>query len=1012
MRAMQNRFQIKLFFLAFLFGGVTIGYSQQKNYLPYVNPFIGTGGHAHTFPGACYPFGMMQLSPDTRLTGWDGCSGYHYSDSIIYGFTHTHLSGTGCSDYGDILLMPITDKKLHTRPCDTIGSILENFSSSFSHKQEKASPGYYSVILKDENIKAELTVSKYSGIHRYIYSKEDRCGIILDLHHRDKVLNSEFNWVSDTEVCGYRESQAWAKDQWVYFDIRFSKPYNAFSIFENNGSTSVEDAKKPYTSKKYGTDLKISFGFSRVDTILVKIGISALSIENAKQNLEHDIPAWDFDGTLKKTQKAWNDYLNKIEVTSKNDSLLTTFYTALYHTAIHPSLYTDVNGQYRGRDMKIHTTTADNPVYTVFSIWDTYRALNPLFTIIDSSKERQFIQTFLRQYEQGGSLPVWELSANETNCMIGFHSVSVIYDAYQKGIKGFDANEALTAMEHSADADVRGLPALRQYGYIPADKSSESVSQTLECGYDYWCVAQMAKSLGKMDDYKKYIELAQGYKNVYNPENGFMQGRANGAFVKPFDPKSVTFNYTEANAWQYNFYVPHDMNGFIDLHGGKEKLATMLDSLFTTSSKTTGSIQPDITGMVGQYAQGNEPSHHIAYLYNYVGQPWKTAEYVHKLEKLYTNSPDGICGNDDCGELSAWYVMSAMGMYQVCPGDGQFELVDPLFDTVKIHLESGKTFIISSEEGMVGDDNIESVTLNKNDYKNSFLRYSDLMNGGTLNYTFTKTNKISDWGTGNNNVPADSILSVDKINPQPYFEYSNATFNDSVLVKIKSFTPTDTILYTNCHIQELGRKDCRRIPETRPIHYSHPFYINTTDTIRFSLYKKGGHQSILTDTPPIYFTKIPKGRKIKILSKVNSQYTAGGPQALIDFQHGSSDFRLGAWQGYQYTNFEAVVDLGKVEDIKNVSAEFLQDALSYIYMPTYVDFSVSTDSIHFTPVAHIVNTVADTDKTPVIKTMGKDIPLQKVRYVKIFAKNYGKLPPWHPGYGDEAFIFIDEIEIK
>ncbi|HWY97446.1 MAG TPA: GH92 family glycosyl hydrolase [Bacteroidia bacterium] len=791
---MQNKFRIKLFLPAFLSLGIISGYSQQKNYLPYVNPFIGTGGHAHTFPGACYPFGMMQLSPDTRLTGWDGCSGYHYSDSIIYGFSHTHLSGTGCSDYGDILLMPIS-KEITYFPKSSVFIAIGDYSSLFSHKDEKASPGYYSVILKNGNIKAELAVGQYAGIHRYTYTKDSICKILLDLNHRNKIISSEFHKISDTEVCGYIETTAWAKDRKVYYDIRFSKPLSDYWVFKDHEWQDHLHVPRPKDMS--GTDIQAIFSFGNSSNIILsKIGISAVSIENAKENLEQDIPAWDFDGTLKKTQKTWNDYLNKIEVTSKNDSLLTTFYTALYHTAIHPSLYTDVNGQYRGRDMKIHTTTAGNPVYTVFSIWDTYRALNPLFTIIDSSKERQFIQTFLRQYEQGGSLPVWELSANETNCMIGFHSVSVIYDAYQKGIRGFDANEALTAMEHSADADVRGLPALRQYGYIPADKSSESVSQTLECGYDYWCVAQMAKALGKTNDYEKYIGLSQGYKNVYNPENGFMQGRANGAFVKPFDPKAVTFNYTEANAWQYNFYVPHDMNGFIDLHGGKEKLATMLDSLFTTSSKTTGSIQPDITGMIGQYAQGNEPSHHIAYLYNYVGQPWKTAKYIHKIEKLYTNSPDGICGNDDCGELSAWYVMSAIGMYQVCPGDGQFELTSPLFDTIKIHLESGKTFVISSEKSMVGDDCIESSTLNKKDYSNSFLRYTDLMKGGTLNYTFTKVNRLSAWGTGNN-VPKDfdSIPGYEKIVTAPYFENGETVFTDSILISLHTLSANETVRY-------------------------------------------------------------------------------------------------------------------------------------------------------------------------------------------------------------------------
>jgi len=972
----------------------------QKNYTQYVNPFIGTGGHAHTFPGACYPFGMMQLSPDTRVEGWDGCSGYYYADTIIYGFSHTHLSGTGCSDYGDILIMPLSKVPVgnHGIPA-TIG----DFSSPFSHKDETATAGYYSVKLKNGDIKVDLTVGQYAGIHRYVFTKDDNCRIIVDLKHRDQVLSSELKWVSDTEVCGYRESRAWAKDQWIYFDIRFSKPVINKQLFRNDTAVNfISDVKSKNT--------KMLFGFKHSDTILVKVGISGVSEENARENLVHDIPGWDFNGTLKKTQKAWNDYLKKIEVSSKDKDLLTTFYTALYHTGIHPSLYTDVNGEYRGRDNKTHTASGFN-MYTIFSLWDTYRALHPLYTIIDSSKDRQFILTFLKQYEQGGMLPVWELSANETNCMIAYHSVSVIYDAYQKGIRGFDANEALQAMEHSADANVRGLPALRQYGYIPADKSSESVSQTLECGYDDWCVAEMADALGKKDDYKKYIQLAQGYMDVFNPNNGFMQGRENGRFFVPFDPREVNFNYTEANGWQYSFYVPQDMNGFIALHGGKENLARKLDTMFTTTSVMTGRQQPDITGMIGQYAQGNEPSHHIAYLYDYVGQPWKTAEYVHKIEKFYTNTPDGICGNDDCGALSAWYVMSAMGMYQVCPGDGQFELTTPLFDTVKIHLENGKTFTITAYDWEHSSGDVESATLNGSDYKNSFLRYTDLMSGGTLSYKFTLTNLLSDWGTSGN-VPRTYILEADRTWPQPYFEYGNATFTDSMKITAKQYGSNDSIYILFKYIDSIGNSMIASEP------YKGPYYIHESWMLDLAVAKNGKELNKLfsdgfsNTLDFINFTKIPKGRTIKVLSKPNSQYTAGGPGALIDYQHGSADFRLGAWQGYQYQDFEAVVDLGKIETVHEVNAEFLEDAMSWIFMPTYVDFSVSTDSIHFTPVAHVDNTLPDTTLVPTIETLGKKIPEQKVRYVKVFAKNYGKLPKWHLGYGDDAFIFIDEIEIK
>ena len=1004
------------FFL--LFTASSCSQTQKNLIIPYVNPFIGTAGHAHTFPGACYPFGMMQLSPDTRLTGWDGCSGYYYADDTIYGFTHTHLSGTGISDYGDILLMPISDEYFFG---DTsANTYIGNYLSEFSHKDEKASPGYYSVILKRGNIKAELTVGERVGIHRYIYEKKT-CEILLDLKHRNNVISSELKIVSDTEVCGYRETRAWTKDKIIYFDIRFSKPIVKRESFKNDlllQNPYGDDTIPTLNRDMKGENLKAIFNFMFKDTIIVKVGISAVSVENAKENLVHDIPGWDFDGTLKKTQQAWNDYLNKIEVSTKTDSLLTTFYTALYHTAIHPSLYTDVNGQYSGRDNQIHTAKGFE-MYTVFSLWDTYCALNPLWTIIDTAMTRQFILSFLKQYEQGGALPVWELSANETNCMIGYHAVSVIWDAYQKGMRGFDANEALAAMEHSADHYDRAHNLLEQYGYLPSDKCSESVSQTLECSYDDWCIAEMAKALGKTEDYNKYIALAQSYKNVFNPNNDFMQGRSNGAFVKPFDPRAVTFNYTEGNAWQYNFYAPQDMSGLIDLYGSREKLAMKLDTLFTTTSVTLGMQLPDITGMIGQYAQGNEPSHHIAYLYNYAGQPWKTQEYVRKIENLYTNQPDGICGNDDCGALSAWYVMSAMGLYQVCPGDGQFELTDPLFDTVKIHLENGKTFEIVAPHPhtLRGYKDIVEAKLNGVKYYKSYLKYTDLMKGDNLRLAHGDDMGLDEiapegWGM-EKNVPVDSIPQKDQIIPQPYLEYESSIFTDSLEIVAKSYNPLDTTLIFRIMVDSAGNRK-----ETALCPGNIPFYISESCSLGCSI--KRGKSTVpdywgrdLSDTLlPYYFSKIPKGRKIKVLSKANSQYTAGGQGALLDYQYGASDFRLGKWQGYQYQDFEAVVDLGKIETISEVGANFLQDVMSYIIMPTYVDFSVSTDSIHFTPVAHIANTLADTVKTPTIKDFTQKITTQKVRYVKVFAKNYGKLPLWHPGYPDSAFIFIDEIEIK
>ena len=942
-----------------------------------MNPFVGTALHGHTFPGACYPFGMMQLSPDTRLTGWDGCSGYHYDDTVIYGFTHTHLSGTGCLDWGDILLMPVS-KLVRDKDCPA--ECIGKYSSSFSHKNEKAMAGYYSVLLNNGNIKAELTVGERAGMHRYTYTQKDSCMIVLDLRHRDEVLGSEITFVSDTEVSGYRRSKAWAKDQVVYFDIRFSKSVVSQKLYHED---KLIEFKKDYSGK----NIKAVFSFKHGDKILVKVGISGVSAANAALNLTSEIPAWDFEGLQHKTEAMWNDYLNKIQVSSKDKALMTTFYTALYHTAIHPSLYTDANGEYLGRDLKKHVAKGYN-VYTVFSLWDTYRAEHPLMTLIKPSLDLQFIQTFLRQYEQSGNLPIWELSANETNTMIGYHSVPVLVDAYMKGIRGFDEKEALKAMEHSADAGWRGLRSFRHYGYIPSDKERESVSKTLEYAYDDWCIAQFAKAIGSKEDYAEYMLLAENYKNLFDPTTGFMRAKSNGAWYKPFDPRQVDFNYTEANAWQYTFNPPDDINGLIKLYRTKEKMAIKLDSLFHVSSKTTGREQADITGMIGQYAQGNEPSHHMAFLFNYLGQPWKTAEYVRQIEKMYSSGPDGLCGNEDCGQMSAWYVMAAMGLYQVCPGDNQFVITTPLFDTVKINFENGRSFSIISNFTKPTAKYINAAKLDGADHRQSFIRYEDLTKGGMLNLT-VGDEYTSDWGTGDN-VPKDS-LGYNNVVPEPYFENGNFTFSDSVEVALKGYTSHDTIRYTIFD----------SVHESLPRLYTGPFYLCNSGCVMTWLTRDGMGSMENSGC----YIKIPKGRKIRLVSQPDNPYTVGGGGTLIDYQHGSTDFSTGKWLGFQGKDFEAVVDLGKIQIIKKIGAVFLQDAGSWIMMPRYVDISVSTDSINYQPVIHQVNKQPDNNYTPVTQAFGSEIAPQSARYVKVFAKSYGKLPNWHEGAGGQFMDF-------
>ncbi|MEM6265586.1 MAG: GH92 family glycosyl hydrolase, partial [Bacteroidota bacterium] len=618
---------------------------KDKPLITYVNPFIGTGGHGHTYPGASMPFGMMQLSPDTRLEGWDGCSGYHYSDWYIYGFSHTHLSGTGVSDYGDILLMPTNEINFNNGADPTTGSgrAQKGYRAHFSHENEIAEPGYYKVYLDSTDIQVELTVSKRSGMHKYEFPNKDNQVVILDLVHRDQVLDAKIEKISNTELTGYRHSKAWATDQMLFFAIETSHPFE--DILQSPTNTDLPGGRRS----------ALTFTNPNNEPIYIKVGISAVDIEGAKKNLEAEIGDKSFEDIKTKAQSSWESQLEKIVVESNNEDYKTNFYTSMYHTMLAPNLYQDVDGRYRGMDLNIHEVEGFE-YYTVFSLWDTYRATHPLYTIIEQERTNDFVNTFLAKYEEGGIMPIWDLSACYTGCMIGYHAVPVIADAYLKGIDGYDADRALQAMKHSAMQNKLGLESYISLGYIPVEFESESVSKTLEYAYDDWTIAQMAKAMGKNEDYKEYSQRAQFYKNIFDPESKFMRGRFRNTWFAPFDPYEVNFNYTEANAWQYSNYVPQDISGLIALHGGKEAFEAHLDEVYSAKNETSGRNQADITGLIGQYAHGNEPSHHMAYLYNFVNKPHKTQEKVHQiLTELYANAPDGISGNEDCGQMSAWY---------------------------------------------------------------------------------------------------------------------------------------------------------------------------------------------------------------------------------------------------------------------------------------------------------------------------------------------------------------------
>jgi len=961
------------------------GIFAQEPLTRYVDPFIGTGGHGHTFPGATMPFGMLQLSPDTRLTGWDGCSGYHYSDHLIYGFSHTHLSGTGISDYGDILLMP------------TVGKLSPNnrdYAAGFSHRAETARPGYYSVKL-DNDVFVELTTTPRAGLHRYTYPATDQADIILDLTHRDRVLDSGLKITGGTTFVGWRRSQSWARDQIVYFAGEFSQPFTAWGI-SKDGEVLVDlkDAR--------GTNVKAYFTFDARggSPIFVKVAISAVSIEGALRNLQAEISDWNFDRVRTAAVRAWNKELNKIEVTGGSDAQLKTFYTAMYHAMLAPNLFMDVDGQYLGRDFKVHTARGfDN--YTVFSLWDTFRAAHPLYTIIDQKRTLDFLRTFLTQYEQGGRLPVWELAANETDKMIGYHAVSVIADAAAKGIRGFDLNLALEAMKHSAELDQTGLKAYRKQGYIGFEDERESASKTLEYAYDDWCIAEMARLLGHTGDYRTYLRRAQFYENVFQPESDFVCPRANGGWLAPCDPREVNFAFTEGNSWQYSFFAPQDISGLISIMGGPDKFAEKLDQLFTTESKLTGREQSDITGLIGQYAHGNEPSHHIAYLYDYVNQPWQTQYRVRQImDNFYKPQPDGLIGNEDCGQMSAWYILSAAGFYPVTPGSPTYAIGSPLFPELKFHLENGKQFLIKASGVSATNIYIQSATLNGRPYRKSFLEHRDLMAGGELVFKMGAQPNLK-WGNGAWDVPVSQIAEQ-RIIPTPVIKAAGKTFKDRLEVAFTGTHASGLPTSGKIHYTTDGSE-----PDSNSTVFTQPFFIDRTTTVKARAIDATESSLVAVAT----FHKIPHNWTLKLLSKYSRQYTGGGDLALIDGVRGSANFVDGTWQGYDGQDLVAVVDLGATRNVSKLGAGFLQDIESWIWMPRRVDFELSTDGTNFVPAISLTDDVSGSEYGAIVKDFVGTIRPQQARFVKMTARNYGKLPAWHPGAGGDSWIFADEIII-
>lgn len=707
----------------------------------YVNPIIGTAAHGHTFPGATVPFGMVQISPDTHTEGWDWCSGYHYSDSSIMGFSHTHLSGTGRGDLLDILFMPFSGP-VQWEPGSRDNSN-SGYRSKFSHKNEVAVPGFYSVLLDDDGIKVELTATTRCGFHKYTFAKNKKEQVIIDLLHSlktDSVLGATFTVINDTTVIGSRKSRGWGErgekywvEHEVFFAAVFSKPIKKVLILKNDSV--ITDVKNAVTARI----VKAVVEFDKTGNVplLIKVGISNTDTDGALKNLKAEISGWDFAAIKHDAWENWNRYLSKVTVNDKNEQDKTTFYTALYHSLLSPYTYCDVDHSYIGFDGKRHTPSNIN--YTGLSLWDTFRANNPMFTILAPNITKDIISTMLAQYDEYGLLPVWPLCSSETNCMIGYHAAPIIIDAYLKGISGFDIEKAYKAMLKSAHQEDFGISCMDKYGYLPADLENKSVSKTLEYAFDDWCITQLAKKLGKTADYEYFMKRSEAYKKVYDPGTGFMRGRRlDGTLVEPFDPTYSSYqkcDYVEGNAWQYSWFVPQDIPSLISLMGGAEKFTKKLDDLFTVETSGNTGKPLDISGLIGEYAHGNEPSHHVAYLYSMAGHPEKTQQRINQImTTLYSDKPDGLCGNEDMGQMSGWYIFSAMGFYPVNPCDGKYIFGTPQFSELILNLDNGKHFVIKAKNLSKQNIYIKEVLLNGSKLSVGYITHDAIVKGGELQF--------------------------------------------------------------------------------------------------------------------------------------------------------------------------------------------------------------------------------------------------------------------------------------
>ena len=981
----------------------------------WVDPFIGTDGHGHTFPGATLPFGMVQLSPDTGVEGWDWCSGYHASDSTLLGFSHTHLSGTGVADYGDILLLPFTgdiDWEPGSKP-DPDGG----YRTRFRHETEAAEPGYYRVHLDDHGIDVELTVTARVGVHRYQFGASDTARVLVDLVHGlgpDRVRDSWMDVTSASSWQAHRRSSGWAADQRVYAAAAFSRP--AISVHVRVGDDEVVAPPEALVGRvRRGQSVRAVFTFApSAEPLVVEVALSPVDVAGARANLEAERQHFDFDRVRRDAGDAWERALGRIQLSGGTTRDRRVFYTAFYHSMIAPNLYSDVDGRTRTMDGRV--TSIDRPHYTVFSLWDTFRALHPLHVLLEPERAADFVRALLRGDESTGRLPIWELAANETGTMIGDHAIPVIADALVKGVPIDDPDAALDACVRAARARDRGRDLLDALGYIPCDREPESVSKTLEYAYDDWCVAEIARArtraLGRENASRTgnatgdarlrriatdFAERASAPWLTFDSESGFMRPRTlAGDWLEPFDPRfdlTRRRHYTEANAWQYTWFVPHDVAGLIARMGGDDAFVDRLDALFSAPSVTGDHTAPDVTGLVGQYAHGNEPSHHVAFLYGYAGAPYRTESRVAEiLDTLYDDSRAGLPGNEDCGQMSAWAVFAMLGLYPVCPGQDTYVLCTPRFDRAAITFPSGEVFVIDATGR---GPHVRDATLDGRPFTRTFLRHSEITRGGSLAIIRSREPNRSRGRVASDRPPSPIPLDVSQ---PPVIAADAESFVDSLRITLAAAPNAE--VFVTLDGTAPGPPSTRRVG---------PITLVDDTVVRARAEEPGSRPS---RTVWRRFVRVPRREIVAIAHPFSELYTAGGERGLVDGLTGSNDYADGRWQGYERDDLDVLVDLGEPAAIEGITLRCLQNVGVWIFLPEFVDVAVSLDGSIFTDVAHVTHTEPPERRDVFVHEFRVDFGRREARFIRIRARNLGVCPPWHPGAGRPCWVFADEIHIE